>query len=76
MDRSHCGVITQSRVYLVVPVTWLQNKENQITKIFYSPNENDNADFSLPVKYFVNKNEKAVYNAYILRFMRKCILYK
>lgn len=68
---TYCGVITQSHVQLVVPVAWLESKENKITKIFYSPNEHDKPDFNLPVKYFVNKKEKALYNAYIIRFMSK-----
>lgn len=71
MNRSYCAVLTQSHVYLVVPVSWLENKNNKITKVFYSPNQNDKADFKSPVKYFVNKQEKAVYNAYIIRYMRK-----
>lgn len=75
MDRPYCGVITQSQVYLVIPISWLENKENKITKIFYSPNNNEIPDFNLPVKYFFDKKEKAVYNACIVRFMRECTRY-
>lgn len=68
MDYLYCGVITQSQVNLVVPVSWLENRENKITKIFYSPNQNEKADFSLPVKYFFDQNERSVFNAYIMQF--------
>lgn len=63
--------MTQSHIYLVIPEAWIENKENKITKIFYSPNQNEDADFSLPVKYFVDKRGRACYNAYSVRSMRK-----
>lgn len=71
MDRAYCGVITQSQIPLVIPVTWLENKNNRMTKVFYGPNQNEIANFNLPVKYFVNKTEKAVYNAYTVKFLRE-----
>lgn len=71
MNRSYCAVITQSQVHLVIPFSWLENGEKKMSKIFYSPNQNEKADFNLPVKYFVNKNERAVYNAYVVRLLRE-----
>lgn len=73
MNRIFCGVKTQSHYYLVIPESWVENKENRISKIFYSPNETEIADFSLPTKYFVDENKKACYNVWIMRYMRKCI---
>lgn len=71
MERTRCAVMTQSRVHLIVPLTWVEDKENKMTRIFYSPNQQDEADFELPTKYFVNKDKKGVYNAYIIRFLGK-----
>lgn len=71
MDLPYCAVITQSHGHLVVPVSWLENKENKLTKVFYSPNQNEKADFNLPVKYFSDTSKRAVYNAFIVQFMRK-----
>lgn len=71
MNHLYCGVVTQSQIHLVIPLFWLENGENKMSKIFYSPNQNEKADFSLPVKYFVNKNERAVYNAYVVRLLRE-----
>lgn len=67
----YCGVMIQSGRYIVVPAVWLENKENKLTKVFYSPNQNDYPDFKLPVKYFFNENERSLYNAYVMQFMRK-----
>lgn len=71
MDRPYCAVITQSQARLVVPVRWLENKNDKMTRIFYGPNENEIANFNLPIKYFVSRTENAVYNAYIIRFLRE-----
>lgn len=71
MDYPYCAVMTQSHVYLVIPKTWLKNKEKKMTEIFYSPNQNDQPNFNLPLLYFVDKTKQAVYNAYTIRFLSK-----
>lgn len=63
--------MTQSHKYLVIPESWLENRDDKITKNLYSPNQNEDADFNLPVKYFFNEREKSCYNAYIIRTMRE-----
>lgn len=71
MGEAYCAIMTQSHVYLVVPVTWLKNKQDKLTQVYYSPNRNDLPDFEIPVLYFVDKTKRAVYNAYIIRFLSK-----
>lgn len=71
MANTHCAIMTQSHVYLVIPVNWLSNTENKLVKVFYSLNRNDVPDFNLPMLYFVDKTKRAVYNAYIIRFLSK-----
>lgn len=72
MNFQFCGVMTQSHSYLIVPMSWVENEKNPMTKVFYSPERSDTPDFTLPVKYFVDSTKSAVYNAYIMQFMRKC----
>lgn len=75
MEATFFGVMTQSHRYLAIPEEWLQFKENKTTKIFYSPNPNDPADFDLEVKYFFSENTKACYNAVVIRPLSKCIVH-
>lgn len=65
------GVITQGHRALVVPEKWLESKENKFSKVFFSPNSNENADFDLPLNYFFNEQIRACYNCEIRRELGK-----
>lgn len=65
------GVITQSHRTLVVPEKWLESKENKFTKLFFSPNGDEIADFDMPLTFFFNEHIRACYQCEIRRELGK-----
>lgn len=65
------GVVTQSHHVLVVPEHWLESKENKFSKMFFSPNTYESADFNLPLRYFFDEQIRACYNCAIQRELSK-----
>lgn len=67
-------VLLKSRRYITVRGNWIQTpapKYGEIGKVFYSPDENAEADFSLEVKYLFNQNDAHVYEGYIMKSVGK-----
>lgn len=52
---------------VVVKEEWIQQSPSSKTKVFYGPDQNAIADFSVETKYFFKKNETACYKADICK---------
>lgn len=61
-------VYLKSMKYFTVHRKWIQNPVvGEQSKIFYSSNFNDVADFTCAVLYFLDKSVAACYNAFVYK---------
>lgn len=63
-------VILECKKIIVVPNNWVEKQNtnsDDSTKIFFSPDTNDEADFDLPKKMFFDKTERKCYRGYVLK---------
>lgn len=66
-SKMFCVVILQAKIKLVVPIQWVQSKEERVpTKIFFSSDRSATPNFNLRCCYFMQK-QPACYNGFVLR---------
>lgn len=59
--------ILKTRRLIVVPTEWIEHPTNgKLTKIYFSPNEESEANFDLEVKYLLDKNHANNYEGFFL----------
>lgn len=64
--------ILECKKIIVIPNNWVENGNSRdLTKIFYSPNENDEPDFNLPKMTFFDLTETKCYRGYVLKEYRE-----
>lgn len=67
MHNTFFIVETQGHKWLAIPGKWIENINEKISKIFYSPNLNDQSDFTQPTKFFFDARNRACFHAKIVR---------
>lgn len=65
-------IILLSRRFIIVKDNWVENKNiGEKTKVFFSPENADEANFSLEVKFLFNERVPNVYEGYIWKHCGK-----
>lgn len=64
-----CAVLLKSRRLFVVKTEWVEDTTTlrKLSKVFFAPDQNTVADFSLELKYLLNRNASGVYEGYVLK---------
>lgn len=66
------AIILLSRRFIIVQDNWVENPDiSEKTKIFYSPDQNENPNFDLEVKFLFNGRVPNVYEGYIWQHFGK-----
>lgn len=61
-------VIIQQKRFLILQRNWIENPcIGAHTKVFWSPNDQDTADYTRDVKYMYNRAESACYEGFVLK---------
>lgn len=61
--------------FVVLQERWIENPELESSKIYYSPREESDPDFSLPVNYFFDENKTSTYEAFLGQSFGKFYFY-
>lgn len=65
-------VILLSKRFVVVPDHWVETQTiREETKVFFSPDPNEQPNFQLTAKFLFNKDESHVYKGYVLKHFGK-----
>lgn len=61
-------VCLKSKRYIVLPENWIQNPIlRRETKVYFSQNPTDEADFSLKILFYLNQSVSGVYEAFVIK---------
>lgn len=67
--KMNAVILNYNKKIIIVPENWIENSNqfSEQTKIYYSPNFEDPANFTIPVKQFFDRTVPKCYNGFLLQ---------